>query len=114
MALVSSKKMEDLIVQWRDDYDYVLFDSPPVLSVADAGILSTNVDATLLIVKVGATKQKVAEQAAEQLSKAGNLFGVILNNMDSSKRYGYYYYYYYYYYPGRYNKYYSADDDEEV
>jgi len=113
MALVSSKKMEDLIVQWRDDYDYVLFDSPPVLSVADAGILSTNVDATLLIVKVGATKQKVAEQAAEQLSKAGNLFGVILNNMEASKRYGYYYYYYYYY-SSRYNKYYSADDDEEV
>jgi len=117
MALVGSKKMEDLIAQWKEEYDYILIDSPPVLSVADAGILSANdnVDATLLIVKVGTTKQKIAEQAAEQLRKTNKeheIFGVILNNMDASKRYGYYYYYYYYYYSNRYK--YSTDDDEEA
>jgi len=108
MAIVGSEKMEELIDRWKEDgYDYILFDSPPVLAVADAGILSAKVNATLLIVKTGSTKQKIAQLAAERLSKAGNLFGVVLNNMDVSKRYGYYYYYY----P---DKYYSADDDEQA
>ena len=133
IALLASDKMKKLIEQWREEeeYDMVLFDSPPLLSVADASILASNehLDKVLVVVQAGQTKRQVAQSAVEMLEKThvksaeateGNsskneskIFGVTLNDIDLTKRYGrYYYYYYYYYYPRKY--YTSSEDEEEV
>ena len=104
--------MLDLLEEWKREYDIVLFDSPPVLSVADAAIVAKQVDTTLLIVEAGKTKRQIALQAKELLEKVGApIAGVVLNNVDFSRHYGGYYYYHYYRY---YYRYYTAPSEDET
>jgi non-specific protein-tyrosine kinase len=79
--LVGSQRMGEVMAQLRERADYVLFDSPPVLAVADARILATKVDAVLLVVRAGTTKRDLAQQAKAQLEQVkAPLIGVVLNN----------------------------------
>ncbi|MFQ6039865.1 MAG: CpsD/CapB family tyrosine-protein kinase, partial [Candidatus Poribacteria bacterium] len=112
IALFASERMKQLIEKWREEYDIILFDSPPLLSVADASILASEVDTVIMVVQAGQTKRQAAQNAIEMLEKIGQEpFGVILNDIDFSKHYGsYYYYYYYYYYP---RKYYTSEEEDE-
>ena len=65
--------------------------------MADASVLATGLDLTLLVLQAGQTKRQVANQAKELMQRLNiNIFGVVLNGVDYSKRYGYYYYYYHY------------------
>jgi len=78
-----------------EKYDYIFIDTPPVLAVADASILSTQVDGVILVIRSAVTKIELARQAKEQFIKANaRIIGVVLNfvKMDSE---GYQYYYYY-------------------
>ncbi|HIE25951.1 TPA: polysaccharide biosynthesis tyrosine autokinase [Candidatus Poribacteria bacterium] len=110
IPLLASERMKGLIEKWREEYDIVLFDSPPLLSVADASILASEVDTVITVVQAGQTKRQSAQHAMEMLEKMGQeSFGVILNNIDFSKHYGSHYYYYYYY-P---RKYYSSEEEDE-
>ena len=103
--------MSALLEEWNKTYDIIIFDSPPVLSVADATIIAQNVDITLLLVECGKTKRQLAMQAKELLEQAGvAVSGVILNNIDLSKHYGGYNYLYYRYYHG----YYASSAEEQV
>ena len=98
VALLGSERMSALLEEWNKAYDIIIFDSPPVLSVADATIIAQNVDITLLLVECGKTKRQLAMQAKELLEQAGVVIsGVILNNIDLSKHYGGYNYLYYRY-----------------
>lgn len=78
-------------------YDRVIFDSPPVVAVTDAQILSTLVDGTLLVVRAGTTTRPMLAKAVRLLRDVnGNLLGGLLNNLDVTRRgYGHYYYQYY-------------------
>ena len=108
-GLLSSEKMKRLIKSLSSQYDIIIFDSPPLISAADAMILATQVDATLMVVHSGKTKRQVALQGKELLENVdAHIIGAVLNNIDYSKQYGSYYYYYYYYR----SYYYSSDDDE--
>jgi uncharacterized protein involved in exopolysaccharide biosynthesis/Mrp family chromosome partitioning ATPase len=108
-GLLSSEKMKQLIKSLSSQYDMVLFDTPPLISAADAMILATQVDATLMVVRSGKTKRQIALQGKELLENVdAHIIGAVLNNIDYSKQYGSYYYYYYYYR----SYYYSSDDDE--
>ena len=79
--LVGSLRMREAMAQLRERADYVLFDSPPVLAVADARILATKVDAVVLVVRAGATKRDLAQRAKAQLEQVNApLIGVVLNN----------------------------------
>ncbi len=87
--------MAHLIRLLEGDADIVLFDTPPVLAVTDAVILSRLVDGALLLVDVGHTKRPAAKQAAETLKQVdANVLGVILNRASSAD--GSYYSYDYY------------------
>lgn len=96
--LLGSKRMSDLIAQLQSQCDIVIFDTPPVMSVADASALAGQVDGVLLVVDSGHTRRKMARLSYEALAGVGaNVLGVVLNRVavrgkDSS---------YTYYYPQR-------------
>ena len=91
--LVGSKSMELLIKELSNQFDMIIFDAPPVLSVADAQILSHKVDGTILVVNAGTAQKDGVVKAKEALAKSqANLLGVILNNYKLDN--GHYYHYY--------------------
>jgi succinoglycan biosynthesis transport protein ExoP len=93
--LLASERMQEFTSWLEEQADIVIFDSPPVLAVTDAAVLSHRVDGTLLIFDCGETRKPVAAQAVERLaSVGGKVLGVVLNRLAPSED-GYYYYYYY-------------------
>ncbi|HVE77909.1 MAG TPA: polysaccharide biosynthesis tyrosine autokinase [Gemmatimonadaceae bacterium] len=99
--LLGSAEMQRVLGEAKDRFDVVLFDSPPLLAVTDAAILSTMVDGTLLVVRMGETAREAVRRAVGQLRAVrGRLLGAVLNDVDFRKgsaygQYGYYYYAYY-------------------
>lgn len=93
--LLASKQMGIVMGMLKEEFDLIIFDAPPVLSVTDAQILSNKCDATILIVNAGETQKNAIVKAKEllDLSKA-DIIGVIMNNINLKKK-DYYYYQYY-------------------
>jgi len=91
--LLSSKHMEEFLTEAYSIYDVIIFDTPPVLAVADAQILTNHVDASILVVSSGKTEQEAALKARDVLNGGkGKLLGVVLNG--KKKKDSQYYYYY--------------------
>lgn len=95
--LLGSTKIKEMFEKLSTIADIVLVDSPPVLAVADAPILSTLVDGTVLVIRSAKTKIDAVKQAKERLEKANSrIIGAVLNAVESSHgSYGYYDYAYY-------------------
>lgn len=91
--LLGSTRMRELLDQWSVEYDFILLDSPPILAVTDASILSTMADTTLLITRHGQSTRKSLERAYRILtSDRSGQVGVVLNGVDlDSTAYGEYY-----------------------
>ncbi len=88
--LLSSQRLKHLIAELSNLADVVIYDSPPILMVTDAVVLSNRVDATLLVMRAGKTRHGAAKQAVSNLRQAGaNLLGGVINQV-SGKRAGYY------------------------
>lgn len=105
--LLGSKKMEKFIQEVREKFDYVVFDTPPLITVTDATVLSLKVDGLILVVCSGQVgRTEVSRSISIIKSVETNLIGVILNNLDIKSLYGSYYYYYHYYH---YYYYYGTD-----
>lgn len=102
--LLSSSLMEDLLAKWRKEYDHVIIDSPPVISVTDPVLLSVKTDAVLLVVRSGQTTAAHVRRTRNLLQSVNaGLLGVVVNAADLASP-DYYYYYYgsrYRYYTGR-------------
>lgn len=112
--LLGSKRMQEFIKQMTIKYDLVLFDSPPLLAVTDAAVLSTAVDGALLVVSAGSTRAAAIQRAAESLiNVGGKVLGVVLNNFDIKKAYGGYYGSYRYGYYGYGYGYYHSNGNGE-
>lgn len=95
--LLSSGRMQELIHEALTEYDFLLFDSPPLLSVADGRILSTIVEGTILVVKGGVTPRDLVRHAQLLASDVGaHLIGAVLNNVNFQRN-DYYYSRYYSY-----------------
>jgi capsular exopolysaccharide synthesis family protein len=94
--LLLTKRFSEVLRQLEERFDFILLDSPPILAVTDAVILSRLSDGVLLIAQAGKTAAEDARRAASQLRDVeAPILGVILNDMDlSDKKYGYYYYQY--------------------
>ena len=89
--LLSSTLMQELLSRWRDEYDHVIIDSPPVLSVTDAVLLSVQADVVLLVVRAGQTTTGAVRRACDLLRQVKcNLLGVVLNAADSASLGDYY------------------------
>ncbi len=97
--LLASDDMDRFIEKARSEFDLILFDSPPVIAVTDAAILTTKLDGTILVIKAHQT-QKNAIQRAKMLMDNVNaqIVGCVLNSVNIQKAYGSSYYYYYYHY----------------
>ena len=92
--LLGSQKTSELLFRLQSDFDVVLIDSPPVLPVTDATVLSTWVDATVMIAAAGMTTRKQLRAAIELLRQAeAPLAGLVLNRAGAEERYGYAYRY---------------------
>ncbi len=96
--LLASQKMIDLLQQCRDEYDYILVDSPPLLSVTDASILATRVDGTILCIAQGKTNVEAVKAAKRSLDKVNaSVLGAVLTKAEFTKGiYAYHYYDYQY------------------
>ena len=103
--LLASRKMEDMLTKLRNDFDIIILDSPPVIAVTDAAILSTKVDGTILVVNSGQTNRDALTRANVLLDNVDTkLLGLLINGIDVDGIYGSYYYYYYHHYyskPGK-------------
>jgi capsular exopolysaccharide synthesis family protein len=85
-------KPDTIVKSLRDQYDWVLMDAPPILVVNDASVLSSIVDATVLVVDAGVTRLEALERASMILRDSeGRFLGVVLNNFDPKAAYGAYY-----------------------
>lgn len=95
--LLGSEQMKNVLQRAKEQYDYVLIDTPPVMPVTDALIVSRFVDGMILVIASAEVKVEIARDVKNQLVNAGaNILGVVLNKVRSEHHgYGYGYYYYY-------------------
>lgn len=103
LGIINSPRMKELVDEVRNRYDFVFFDSPPIMGVSDASILTSMVDMALLVVQYRKYPQAMTLRAKQMVQKVGNnLLGIVLNNINISQDSYYYYYsgYYYDYYYG--------------
>jgi capsular exopolysaccharide synthesis family protein len=93
--ILGSDAVKRLIEELKKDYDYVFLDTPPVVPVNDAIIMSTYVDRVILVLASGEVEKEIAVKAVRDLQKVGaKILGTVLNKVPINKqKYNYYYYY---------------------
>lgn len=100
--LLGSDRMSSLVKRLEGEWDIVLFDSPPIVAVTDASMISAEIDAIAMVVKAGQTDKVAVDRAIDTTSMVkAPLIGVILNGVNPETlagKYSYYYSYYSYYY----------------
>jgi succinoglycan biosynthesis transport protein ExoP len=103
VELLGSSVMKDCIARWRDEFDHIIFDTPPCLSVTDSVVLSVEVDRVILVARFGQTPKGAVRRASELLQQVNaRVMGVVLNAFNIRSTDGNYYYYYGSKYSGRY------------
>jgi capsular exopolysaccharide synthesis family protein len=96
--LFNSKRFRDLLAALKESYDWVLVDSPPVLSLADTVILASLVDMVALVVKHNENDKEMIRRCLKQIRDVNpNVIGAVLNSVDLQKDGSGYYYAGYYY-----------------
>ncbi len=109
LGILSSPQMREFITELKRRYDFILFDSPPIMGVSDASVLASEVDMTLQVIQYRRYPQPMNVRAKQMVEKVGgNLVGVVLNNINVSQDESYYYY------SGYYHGYYYSQDEEEA
>ena len=109
LGILSSGQMRDLIGELKQRYDFVFFDSPPIMGVSDASILASEVDMTLQVIQYRRYPQPMNIRAKQLIEKVGgNLVGIVLNNINMSQDESYYYY------SGYYHDYYYRSEESET
>jgi capsular exopolysaccharide synthesis family protein len=110
MNILGSAPMKDLIAELKQRYDFVFFDSPPIMGVSDAAILASEMDMVVQVIQYRRYPQPMNIRAKQMIEKVGGtLVGIVLNNINMSQDESYYYYsgYYHGYY------YYSKNEEEQ-
>ena len=90
--MLDSKVMSDFLEECRNHYDHIILDTPPLQAVADAQVLSTKADGTLMVIKANFTKKNDVESSVDMIKKVnGKIIGTVLNaTKDNNKKYHYY------------------------
>lgn len=102
VGLLEAQRMRELVKNLKTRYDYVFFDSPPIVGVSDASILASEMDGVLLIVQYRKYPRAVSARAKRILDNVGaNAVGVVLNNINIMRDDYYYYYHSYQSYYGQ-------------
>lgn len=96
--ILDSKEMDEFLNKVKTEFDYIIIDSPPIVAVTDAEILSRKVDGSILVVSSEKTEKDLLERGIQLIKNEQSFFiGTILNNFSAKSGYGSYYKYYYYY-----------------
>jgi len=113
--LLASANMKNVLAELCEQYDHIVIDTPPTLSVTDAVVLSPRADAVVLVIRSGQTTKQALKRARDLLMRVNaKVAGVLLNAVDLTSPD----YYYYYEYQGKYASYYrdekmGGDDDDD-
>jgi succinoglycan biosynthesis transport protein ExoP len=92
--LLGSGLMKNLLTQWREEYDHIVLDSPPAISVTDAVLLSSEVDRVILVIRSGETTKAALRRVCELFRQVNaNVMGVVVNAFDLKSPDHYYYNY---------------------
>ncbi|MGA2748181.1 MAG: polysaccharide biosynthesis tyrosine autokinase [Verrucomicrobiota bacterium] len=99
MSILGSVQMKETIQELKRRYDFIFFDSPPLLGVSDASILASAMDIVLQVIQYRRYPQPMTLRAKQMILKVGgNMVGIVLNNINMSQDENYYYYSGYYEY----------------
>jgi capsular exopolysaccharide synthesis family protein len=91
--LLDSKAMEVMMEELKEAFDFVIFDTPPILAVTDSQIMANKCDGVIMVVASGKTRKEIAMKAKTLLEKANAyLLGAVVNGVDLRSG-GYYYEY---------------------
>lgn len=104
--VLGSRKMQKFLAHWRQEFDVVVVDTPPILVVSDALIMASLCDTVVLVCAAGDTNWQAIERSTESLQGVGTeILGVMLNRFDLKAAYGGYKYGYGYGYGYEYSYY---------
>ena len=108
VSILGSAQMKEMVAELKQRYDFIFFDSPPILGVSDASVLASEVDMVIQVIQYRRYPQPMSIRAKQLIEKVGgNLIGILLNNINMSQDESYYYYTGYYH--GNY--YYTRNED---
>jgi len=108
--LLASANMLEKLNELREQYDHIVIDTPPSLSVTDAVVLSQRADAVVLVIRSGQTTKQALRRSRNLLAQVNaKVVGVLLNAVDLRSPD----YYYYYEYQGKYSRYYQDGDKSD-
>jgi len=108
MGILGSGQMKEMVSELKQRYDYIFFDSPPILGVSDASILASEMDLVVQIIQYRRYPQPMNIRAKQMIEKVGgNFVGIVLNNINMSQDESYYYY------SGYYHDYYYSRNEKE-
>lgn len=106
--LLISKRLKDLVHSLKDKFDFIIFDTPPLISVSDTLIVSKIVDASLIVTRFGKTTYDLMNHGLKQMAGIeSKVIGTVINAVDEKKS-GYHYYYHY----NKAYQYYASDDQK--
>ncbi|UJL34059.1 polysaccharide biosynthesis tyrosine autokinase [Cylindrospermopsis raciborskii Cr2010] len=101
MRLISSEKMKQMMAYFREKFDLVIYDTPPVMGIVDSRLVASQTDGLILVVKMHRTDRSMIKQAQDALRQSSiNVLGVVANQYNKSIH-QYHDYYYGYSYGGR-------------
>lgn len=91
--LLSGEHMKDLLLEWKRDYDYIIIDTPPIAALADASLLATLADKSIIVFRQNQVHKLEALRTIERLEHSGvDLLGFVMNGVryaDAKYGYGY-------------------------
>lgn len=93
--LLTSRRVDELLAELKEQYNYILLDTPPVVPITDAGILSAKCDGTLLVIGLEQAPRKMVKEALRNLEDLGaNILGTFVTGVRgadpaSNERYSY-------------------------
>jgi len=80
---INASRMDDMLKEFRTQFEYIIIDSPPIIPLADINILSRLVDGLLLVVRAGVTPRDSVLKATKMITE-NNIIGIVLNDADAS------------------------------
>ncbi len=84
ISLINSPRFKQLIELWKQEYDYVIFDTPPILGVSDTRLIATLVDGLICVVSLNTAHRAKIERALSIISSINTPFlGLVVNRVDS-------------------------------
>jgi capsular exopolysaccharide synthesis family protein len=96
ITLLNSPRFIRLIEEWKKEYDYVIFDTPPIVGISDTRLIATLVDGIVYVVGLNIAQRQMIDQAVDIISSIKTpVLGLAINRVDNHYS-GYHQYYHYY------------------